>query len=87
MNGDRDKAQRAMDMHFQISEKCDRMFEELASERELDTEYAVIYTLLARYLKRVSSHLKNIASSAVNPFPKMGFRYSEEDTDIASLVP
>ena len=81
-NGDKEKAQRAMDIHWQISANCDRMFEELASERELDTEYAVIYTLLARYLKRVSSHLKNIASSAVNPFPKMGFRYSEEGEDL-----
>ena len=71
------KAQTAMEMHWQISERCDKMFEELASEKDLSPEHAVIYTLLARYLKRVSSHLKNIASSVVNPFPRMGFRASE----------
>jgi phosphate transport system protein len=76
------KAQTAMDMHWRISERCDRMFEHLASEPGLHPEYAVIYTLLSRYLKRVSSHLKNIASSVVNPFPRMGFRSSAEGKDL-----
>ena len=77
IEADADKAQTAMDIHWQISERCDKMFEELASEEDLGPEYAVIYTLLSRYLKRVSSHLKNIASSVVDPFPEMGFRHSE----------
>ena len=77
-DADTEKAQAAMNMHWQISERCDRMFEELASEEGLPAEHAVIYTLLSRYLKRVSSHLKNIASSVVNPFPRMGFRAGEE---------
>ena len=77
-DADEEKAQAAMDMHWRISERCDKMFEELASEEGLPAGYAVIYTLLARYLKRVSSHLKNIASSVVNPFPRMGFRAAEE---------
>ena len=79
---DIEKAQRAMDMHWEISERCDKMFENLASEEGLSAEYAVIYTLLSRYLKRVSSHLKNIASSVVNPFPRMGFRSSAEGKDL-----
>ena len=77
-DADAEKAQTAMDMHWRISERCDKMFEELASEEKLPAGHAVIYTLLARYLKRVSSHLKNIASSVVNPFPRMGFRAAEE---------
>ena len=79
---DAQKGQIAMDMHWQISERCEEMFELLASEQGLSAEYAVIYTLLARYLKRVSSHLKNIASSVVNPFPRMGFRSSEEGKEL-----
>jgi phosphate uptake regulator len=82
INGDKEKAQRAMDIHWRVSERCDRSFEEMASEKGLSAEYAVIYTLLARYLKRVSSHLKNIASSVVNPFPRMGFRSVEEGDDL-----
>ncbi len=81
-DADTEKAQRAMDMHWRISERCDKMFGSLASEEGLGTEYAVIYTLLSRYLKRVSSHLKNIASSVVNPFPRMGFRSAAEGEDL-----
>jgi phosphate transport system protein len=81
-NADAEKARKAMDMHWRISERCDEMFEKLASEEGLSAEYAVIYTLLARYLKRVSSHLKNIASSVINPFPRMGFKFSEEEKDL-----
>ena len=82
VDADTEKARTAMDMHWKISESCDKMYESLAAERELCAEYAVIYTLLSRYLKRVSSHLKNIASSVVNPFPKMGFRTSEDGKEI-----
>jgi hypothetical protein len=34
----------------------------------------VTTVLYLRYLKRVSAHLKNIASSVVNPFDRIGFR-------------
>jgi phosphate transport system protein len=83
-NADAEKAKLAMDIHWQISEQCDSMFEKIAAEKGLTAEYPVIYTLLSRHLKRVSSHLKNIASSVVNPFPRMGFKPSEDgkDTDI-----
>jgi len=80
--GDAEKAQKVMDMHWHISESCDRIFESLASKKELSSEHAVIYTLFARYLKRVSSHLKNVASGVVNPFPRMGFRASSEGEEL-----
>ena len=35
---------------------------------------AVAIALYMRYLKRISSHLMNIASSLVNPFHKIGYR-------------
>jgi hypothetical protein len=30
--------------------------------------------LYLRYLKRVSAHLKNVATSVVNPYHRIGFR-------------
>ena len=33
----------------------------------------MVLTLLARYFRRVSAHLSNIASSVVNPFDEIGF--------------
>ena len=41
---------------------------------ELSSSDAVALALYSRYLKRISSHLTNIASSAVNPFPRIGYR-------------
>ena len=35
---------------------------------------AVTAALYLRYLKRVSAHLKNVATSVVNPFHRIGFR-------------
>lgn len=34
-------------------------------------------TLYVRYLKRINAHLTNIASSVVNPFPRIGFRQKQ----------
>ncbi|MEA2036617.1 MAG: hypothetical protein U9O94_03860, partial [Nanoarchaeota archaeon] len=34
---------------------------------------AVACALCARYLKRISSHLRAIASTVVNPFDKVGY--------------
>jgi len=33
--------------------------------------------LYMRYLKRVSAHLKNVATSVVNPYHRIGFREKE----------
>jgi hypothetical protein len=35
---------------------------------------AIIRALLLRFIKRVSAHLKNVASSLVNPYPKLGYK-------------
>lgn len=66
--GNVDKARVVMEKQLQISKKCDDIFEYLSQRPALSTEYAIIYALLSRYLKRVSSHLKNIAANVVSPF-------------------
>ncbi len=66
--GNVDKARVVMDKQLQISKRCDDIFEYLSQRPALSTEYAIIYALLSRYLKRVSSHLKNIAVNVVSPF-------------------
>ena len=35
---------------------------------------AVCLSMYARFLKRINAHLTNVASSIVNPFPRIGFR-------------
>ena len=44
---------------------------------EMSSRDAVTLALYARHLKRINAHLTNIASSLVNPFPRIGFREKE----------
>ena len=39
-----------------------------------DSGEAVTAVLYLRYLKRISAHLKNVATSVVNPYYRIGFR-------------
>jgi phosphate uptake regulator len=50
------------------------MRELITGEDKLDKPEAVTLALYVRYLKRVGAHLNNIASSIVNPFPRIGFK-------------
>ena len=46
----------------------------LAKDEGLDVKDSTALAMYARYLKRINAHLTNIASSIVNPFPRIGFR-------------
>jgi len=69
-DGDIQKAQNVMDMQWDIAKKCDSLFVYLSLRPNIKNVHAIIYVLLSRYLKRISSHIKNIASNIVNPFQK-----------------
>lgn len=56
-----------------IGNKCDSTLESLAGDESLGVRDAVIYGLLFRYLKRISAHARNISSSVVNPFHRIGY--------------
>jgi len=56
----------------QISKQCDMMLKQLIADN-ISTEKAVGYTLLARYFKRISSHLVNIATSVVTSVDNLDY--------------
>lgn len=59
----------------EISGICDRIDEDLVQgkvERLTPSDSAAL-ALYVRYLKRISAHLNNIATSVVNPFDRIGF--------------
>lgn len=64
----------------EISKKSDNIVEQLISKDEpsLNTRDSVCLSMYARYLKRINAHLTNIASSMVNPFPRIGFREKDK---------
>ena len=41
---------------------------------DLSAAEAVTVALFVRFLKRISSHSRNLVSSVVNPFPRIGYK-------------
>ena len=56
----------------QISKQCDMMLKQLIVDN-ISTDKAVAYTLLARYFKRITSHLVNIATSVVTSVDNLDY--------------
>jgi phosphate uptake regulator len=79
-SGDVAKAKEVMSEHWWIAKRSDDIMDHLVSngDEALTASEAVSTALYTRYLKRISAHLMNIASSVVNPFDRIGFRPEEE---------
>ena len=77
-NGDVEKAQKVMNMQLEIGKKCDKIFVYMSLKPDLKNVQSIIYVLLSRYLKRISSHIKNIAANIVNPFQRTNMKNLED---------
>ncbi len=77
------KAKEVMGEHWWIARRTDEIINTLVSrgDPELPCTEAVTTAMYARYLKRISAHLMNVASSIVNPFDRIGFRSEEPNGD------
>lgn len=51
-----------------------KLLETLIEDASLTSKEGIIYSLLARHIKRVSSHLRNVCSGVVNPFYCLGYK-------------
>jgi len=72
--GNPDLARSVMERHADLARTCDGLTDRLLAEVEMPGREAVIRALLLRFLKRTSAHLKNVASSLVNPYHKLGYK-------------
>jgi len=82
---DEDRARTILEAHSVVAEKVDQHVRSLAAGEALSGRagHAVTVALYLRFLKRVSAHLKNVATSVVNPQPRIGYREKEsEDTRV-----
>ena len=61
--------------HKEVSSVCDRIVTGLVrgESRDLDIQTASAMVMYLRFIKRIHSHLKNIASSIVNPVDRIGY--------------
>lgn len=62
----------AVEKGRQLAKACDGVIADLLEDK-LGCRQAVLYTLLARHLKRICAHLSNIASSVVMPLHKLDY--------------
>ncbi len=74
---EKDVAKEGMKKCTEIAKRCDALLDKLLDET-LGATKAIMATLLLRYLKRIASHLKNVASSAANPFARIGYKPNEQ---------
>jgi phosphate uptake regulator len=63
-----------------IGKNCDALIEKLIKDERtsLAIGIAVAVALYVRYLKRINAHLRNITSSIVNPFDRIGYKYKDK---------
>ena len=73
---DEAKARAIIGSHTIIASREDDQVRALSASEALSgrSGHAVTVALYLRYLKRVSAHLKNVATSVVNPYYRIGFR-------------
>lgn len=77
LNQDEEKAAIVLRDYHEISITCDGILKEMVTNRSHGDSVQKKYlglALLARYIKRVNAHLKNISSVIINPFHKIGYR-------------
>jgi phosphate uptake regulator len=79
-NSDKDLGHQAVEKSRSLAKECDAVMVELM-KNNLGCREAVLYTLLARYVKRICAHLSNIASSVVMPLHKLDY-FDEQWGDI-----
>lgn len=73
---DKKKARKILSVEDDMGKLSDNIVNSMIQnkDKELKDGADVAVAMYARYLKRINAHLTNIASSIVNPFPRIGFR-------------
>ncbi|MBU1007366.1 MAG: hypothetical protein KKH08_07265 [Candidatus Omnitrophica bacterium] len=72
MESDEAKANLSWDYENKITKQCDEIIEKLANS-SLSVNEAVCFVLMARYFKRITAHLSNIATSVVLPLSDLDY--------------
>ncbi len=79
---DEELARKILRDHKELSGRVELGLQLLRTEKALAGQAgrAVTAALYLRYLKRVSAHLKNVATSVVNPYHRIGFEEKKKKT-------
>lgn len=74
--GDEDIALEMYSETKEIGRICDEHIKKLIVEKQTDKSCSsiAVFALYFRYLKRINAHLRNIISSVINPYDRIGFK-------------
>lgn len=72
IESDVEKANTVLKMHVTTKKVHAGIVSKLNNEL-IDARTAIVYALVTEYLRRISAHLQNIASTVVQPFDMVGF--------------
>jgi phosphate transport system protein len=74
--GKADFALKLLDKYAWVNDVCDEIVKAVVKEKDSDIRPgdASALVLYVRWLKRINSHLRNITTSVVNPFDRIGFQ-------------
>jgi phosphate uptake regulator len=72
IESDETKASSSWDYERKIVKKCDKIIEQLA-KGNFSVNESVCLTLIARYFKRLTAHLTNIATSVILPLSELDY--------------
>lgn len=86
---DVDLARRILKDHKNVSARVEGGIQLLRNDQVLKGQSgrAVTAALYLRYLKRVSAHLKNMATSVLNPYHRIGYREKKGRSDVTGASP
>jgi len=75
-----DSALELLEKYSWVNNACDDTVVDLVKEKDkaIKSGDAAALTLYTRWLKRINSHLRNITTSVVNPFDRIGFMPKKE---------
>jgi len=76
---DAELARKVMADQANLAMQADRLMDQLIESKDIAVREGIVAALLSRYIKRVSAHLKNVASSVVNPYHRIGYRPNEKE--------
>jgi phosphate transport system protein len=74
--GNADLALELLDKYAWVNDICDEIVKAVVKEKDSNIRpgNASALVLYVRWLKRINSHLRNITTSVVNPFDRIGFQ-------------
>jgi len=80
IGSDEVKAAKTWESQINIKRKCDGVVRTLAKS-EYSVNEAVCYTLIARFIRRMCSHLTNIATSVIVPLTELDYYHEKSKED------